>query len=49
MPQLNARADTITDKPSFRRPFERLRCLIPADGFYEWQTTPLAKNPSASS
>jgi len=35
----NARADTISEKPSYRRPFEKQRCLIPADGFYEWQTT----------
>jgi putative SOS response-associated peptidase YedK len=41
----NARADTITEKPSYRRPFEKQRCLIPADGFYEWQTTPAGKQP----
>ena len=41
----NARADTITEKPSYRKPFERQRCLIPADGFYEWQTTPTGKQP----
>lgn len=41
----NARADTITEKPSYRRPFEQQRCLIPADGFYEWQTTPGGKQP----
>ncbi len=41
----NARADTITEKPSYRRPFERQRCLIPADGFYEWQVTPTGKQP----
>jgi putative SOS response-associated peptidase YedK len=41
----NARADTITEKPSYRRPFEKQRCLIPADGFYEWQTTPTGKQP----
>ena len=32
----NARADTISEKPSYRKPFEKQRCLIPADGFYEW-------------
>ena len=41
----NARADTISEKPSYRRPFEKQRCLIPADGFYEWQTTPTGKQP----
>ena len=41
----NARAETITEKSSFRRPFESQRCLIPADGFYEWQTTPHGKQP----
>lgn len=34
---INARAETVVDKPAFRRAFERRRCLIPADGFYEWQ------------
>ncbi len=41
----NARAVTITEKPSYRKPFEKQRCLIPADGFYEWQTTPAGKQP----
>jgi len=40
-----ARADTITEKTSYRRPFESQRCLIPADGFYEWQSTPAGKQP----
>jgi putative SOS response-associated peptidase YedK len=34
---IKARAETIFEKPSFRKPIERQRCLIPADGFYEWQ------------
>jgi putative SOS response-associated peptidase YedK len=34
---INARAETISEKPSFRRLVERQRCLIPADGFYEWR------------
>lgn len=34
---INARAESLSDKPAFREPFERRRCLIPADGFYEWR------------
>ena len=34
---INARSETLEDKPAFRMPFYRKRCLIPADGFYEWQ------------
>ncbi|MDA1232890.1 MAG: SOS response-associated peptidase [Planctomycetota bacterium] len=34
---INARAETVTEKPSFRPAFAKRRCLIPADGFFEWQ------------
>ncbi len=34
---INARAETIAEKNSFKRPFARRRCIIPADGFYEWK------------
>jgi putative SOS response-associated peptidase YedK len=34
---INARAETITEKPSYRRLLESKRCLIPANGFYEWR------------
>ena len=34
---INARLETATEKPAFRRAFERFRCLIVADGFYEWR------------
>uniref|UniRef100_B8HTB0 Abasic site processing protein n=1 Tax=Cyanothece sp. (strain PCC 7425 / ATCC 29141) TaxID=395961 RepID=B8HTB0_CYAP4 len=42
---INARAETLSEKPSFRTAFQRRRCLIPASGFYEWQKTPAGKQP----
>lgn len=42
---INARADTAPDKPAFRGPFQRRRCLVPADGFYEWRKAGKAKLP----
>jgi len=35
-PMINARAETVMEKPSFRGPFRSSRCLIPATGYYEW-------------
>jgi putative SOS response-associated peptidase YedK len=42
---INARAEGITQKASFRAAMLRRRCLVPADGFYEWQRTPGGKRP----
>lgn len=42
---INARAETLADKPAFHRPLQRQRCLIPADGFYEWQRLGTRKVP----
>src|SRR5262249_19769209 len=42
---LNARAETVAEKPAFRAAFARRRCLIPADGFYEWRALAGKKQP----
>ncbi|MCQ4080282.1 SOS response-associated peptidase [Streptomyces sp. RB6PN25] len=36
---INARAESVHEKPSYRRPFVTRRCLLPADGYYEWMTS----------
>ncbi|MGE0794669.1 MAG: SOS response-associated peptidase [Acidimicrobiia bacterium] len=42
---INARAETLLEKAAFRRSFARRRCLVPADGFYEWEKAPPAGEP----
>jgi putative SOS response-associated peptidase YedK len=42
---INARADTVAEKPAYRAAFARRRCLVAADGFYEWQKSGRAKQP----
>lgn len=42
---INARAETVADKPSFRAAFRRRRCLVPADGYFEWQKSEQGKQP----
>jgi len=37
---INARVETVAQRPAYRRAFERFRCLVIADGFYEWRRTP---------
>ncbi len=44
-PQINARGETVGSKPTFRDAFARRRCLVPADGWYEWQGERGAKQP----
>jgi putative SOS response-associated peptidase YedK len=42
---INARSETVGSKPAFREAFENRRCLIPADGFYEWKRAERVKQP----
>jgi putative SOS response-associated peptidase YedK len=42
---INAPAETIEDRPAFRTPFHARRCLVPASGYYEWQTKGTRKQP----
>ncbi|MCU0632571.1 MAG: SOS response-associated peptidase [Methanolinea sp.] len=44
-PLINARADTLMERPSFRGPLARHRCIIPATGFYEWQKSGTQRLP----
>ena len=44
-PLVNVRAESLEQKPAFRRAFQQRRCLIPADGFYEWEDTSEGKTP----
>ena len=45
VPHINARAETVHTLPLFREAFAKRRCLIPATGFYEWQTRADGKQP----
>ena len=42
---INARAESVAEKPAFRAAFKARRCLIPTDGFYEWTSGPKGKQP----
>ena len=42
---INARIETVAEKPVYRTPFKHRRCLIPADGFYEWEVNDGRKVP----
>ena len=44
---INAKAEGIESKPAFRNAFERRRCLVPVDNFYEWKKTRTGKQPYA--
>jgi len=42
---INARAESVLEKPAFRTAIERRRCIVPADGFYEWERVGSRKQP----
>ena len=42
---INARSETVAEKPAFKNAIRRRRCLIPADGYYEWQGSEKPKRP----
>ena len=42
---INARSETVTEKPAFKNAIKRRRCLIPADGYYEWQASATRTRP----
>ena len=44
---INAKAEGIENRPAFREAFQRRRCLVPVDGFYEWKKTATGKQPYA--
>jgi len=44
---INAKAEGIENRPAFRDAFQRRRCLVPVDNFYEWKKTPTGKQPYA--
>ena len=44
-PLINARAETLLEKPTFRNAFRRRRCLVPADGYYQWREGDASKQP----
>ena len=43
--RINARAETLSSSPSFRTSFAKRRCIVPADGFYEWRRAGGRKQP----